>query len=353
MKIHLNIIYLFLIWSFCVYFLMYFGFTNFPKFRPTSRNEFLPNLANWDGGHYLSIAQFGYQENYKYAFFPLYPLAIRLVNNITSSYFYAAILISFFASLSGVYLFYKLITKELNKKIALDAVFFLLSFPTAFYFLAAYSEGLFFFLTIATFYFSKKNKLALATLTAALASATRIVGIAVALAFILEVVLTRGFNKKNWFIILSFTGFFLYCFHLYQQTADPFYFLTAQLHWQREFSIPGQGFWESVKTLSEGLPPKNFFVLQNLIFAVFGLGLTIRTFRFLPPWYSIYAFLAIILPLLTPTLSSIPRFILPIFPIFILLGFVKNKYLLLFYQIISPFLLAAFAILYINGFFVS
>ena len=45
-----------------------------------------------------------------------------------------------------------------DKKIAEKVILALLFFPTSFYFLTAYSEGLFFFLIVATFYFLRHNR---------------------------------------------------------------------------------------------------------------------------------------------------------------------------------------------------
>ena len=316
--------------------------------------DFWQNLSNWDGGHYLAIAQFGYSEDFQYAFFPLYPMLIRAVNYVFDNYLFSALLISLVSVYLLIQLLYRLIILDFDRKISSKVIFNLLIFPTSFFFVTAYSESLFLLLTVATFYFTRKNKLFLATITASLAGATRLVGLATIFAFLIEVLVLWRIRKKNWYVFLSLIGFLIYSWYLYNQTGDPFYFITAQNHWLRNLSVPGLGFLETFKNISTPqFLEKNFNALVDLAFAIFGLGLILRSFRFLPASYSIYSLISILLPLFTPTLFSMPRFLLPIFPIFIILSLVKNEKILLFYQMLSILLLSAFAILFINGYWVS
>lgn len=353
MRLYPNVSLFFLIYLSSVLFISYFGFLTLPRSGRFS-NDFITSLSNWDGGHFLGIARFGYSEKFQYAFFPLYPLLIRLVNEVTNNFLYAAIFISISSSFLGIHLLYKLISLDFDKKIGEKVILILIFFPTSFYFLTAYSEGLFFFLVVASFYFLRTKKLFWATVFCSLASATRLAGLALVLALWVEILTLYGLSRKNWFVFLSPLGFLIYCWYLYQQTGDPIYFIYAETHWQRKLVAPAIGFWETIKSLSTaGFINNNFNVFLDLIFAVFGIGFAVRAFRFLPPSYSVYSLVSVLLPLFTPTLSSIQRFLLPVFPIFILLSFLKNRFLVLFLQIISVMLLAVFSVLFINGFWVS
>src|SRR3990167_10376612 len=220
MRLYPNITYIFIIWLTVVLSVAYFGFSTLPQ-SGKFNNNFWESLGNWDGGHYLGIAESGYSEKFQYAFFPLYPLVIKALNQITQNYLLAAILISVAATFLGLHLLYKLVAGDFDKKIAEKAILALLFFPTSFFFLTAYSEGLFFLLTIAAFYFLRTRKLFWAVVFASLASATRLSGLAVVLGLIIEVYLTEGINKKNWYILLSPLGFLIYCYFLYTNTGDP------------------------------------------------------------------------------------------------------------------------------------
>ena len=353
MKLYSNITILFLVWITSIIFILFFGFSTLPHTGHLS-NIFWRNLGNWDGGHFLSIAQHGYIEKYQYAFFPLYPLLINWMSNITHDYLVAALIISITCVFLTVHLLYGLVSLDFDRKIAQKVILFILIFPTSFYLLTAYSESLFLFLTVSTYFFARKKKLLLATILASLATATRLVGLAVAIGLLIEVLTTTGLNRRNWYVLFSFSGFLIYSLYLYKIIGDPFYFLVAEQHWQRNIAIPIFGFWETIKSLSRsGFITNHFNAFLDLCFAIFGTGFVIRTFRFLPPSYSIYSLISVLIPLFTPTLSSMPRFILPIFPIFILVALIKKDYLIFAYQLILIMLLGAFAILFINGYWVS
>ena len=340
MKFYPSVTIIVLIWILSVSMIFFIG----------KEGNFFESLKNWDGGHYIGIAQNGYSEKFQYAFFPLYPITINLLNNFVGNYLLSAVLISIISTFFGLQLLYKLMSLDFDRKIADKVIAGILIFPTSFYFLTAYSEGLFFLLTIAAFYFLRTRKLFWAVVFASLASATRLSGLAVVLGLIIEVYLTEGINKKNWYILLSPLGFLIYCYFLYTNTGDPFYFITAENHWLRSLSIPGLGFWETLKSIfTPQFIEKNITAVTDLIFSIFGLGMVIRAFRFLPISYCLFAFISVALPLFTPSLSSIPRFLLPVFPIFILLAFIKDRNLSFFYQLLFIMLLSAFSIMYISG----
>ena len=354
MKLYSNITILFCIWILSVLIVFYSGFFLFPNNGSVSVN-FIERLGNWDGGHYINIAKLGYIDNSQYAFFPLYPLLIKLVSQITGSYLIAGLFISITSSFFAMHLLFKLVSQDFGKSIGTKTVVAFLIFPTSFFLLTTYSEGLFLLLVVLTFYFLRQKKLVLATIICALASATRLAGLAIFLALLFEVQISSGINRKNWYVLFGALGFILYCFYLYTKTSDPFYFITAEASWQRFITVPGFSFWETIKTLvNNGFLNKDYFnAFLELTFSIFGLGMSLRVFRFLPASYGIYALISILLPIFSSLLTSIPRFILPIFPIFILLAFSKNQNVLFFYQLISIMLLSVFSILYINGYWVS
>ena len=95
------------------------------------------------------------------------------------------------------------------------------------------------------------------------------------------------------------------------------------------------------------------FPWWTLVFAVFGLGLLIKIWRKLSPDYAVFAAVSFVMPLFSPTLLALPRYLLTIFPVFIVLSFYKNQYLIFAYQIFSILLLAVFAVLFITGNWVS
>ena len=118
MKLYSNISVYFFIWVSVIIGIFFLGFVNFPHSQNSSQ-DFMKNFANWDGGHFLSIAQNGYRQKFQYAFFPLYPLLINILGNWLQNYLMAALLINFLAAFLAVQLLYQLIRLEFDKKIAL------------------------------------------------------------------------------------------------------------------------------------------------------------------------------------------------------------------------------------------
>jgi len=95
-------------------------------------------------------------------------------------------------------------------------------------------------------------------------------------------------------------------------------------------------------------------VLEFLAGATF---LVLTIFAYLRRWFSYVTFMALayIAPTLTGTLSSIPRYVLVLFPGFILLAIWAEKYrwVRILYPIIAVILLIISTILFTRGFWVA
>jgi len=348
---------LFLLAYFANFFISDFG-NQFPYSQEVLISTGLPNwfwsFGNFDGVHYLRIAQDGYTYQYTQAFFPLYPILIKIVSYVTlGNFLVAALLISNITFFLGLLIFYKLIRKNFNEKIAFWAVIFLLAFPTSFYFGAVYTEGLFFLMIVSSFYLLERRKIWQASLIGLAASGTRLVGIFLAPAL-------ASFRKRRMLIPLFVvpSGLFLYMFFLEMEFNNPLYFLTAQSVWGQERSTTGivllpQVFWRYFKILmtTSGLPLFNATLeLSATIFAL--IILTIATKRVKREWL-IFSWLAILTPTLTGTFASMPRYILIAFPIFIVMALIKSARLKAALLIIFIALQAILVTLFTRGYWVA
>ncbi len=357
MKLYTSISTIFLVWFIGLILIMAIGFNNLPHLGQI--NSFGQALGNWDGGHFIGIAQNGYKHFFQYAFWPLYPLLIRGVTLLTSNYYLSAFLINIFCLFLGLEVFYKLLRLDYSLAFSKKIIILMLIFPTSFFFLAAYSESLFFLLVVSTFLslrlsHKKPIYLYLAISLTILASLTRLVGLALILAVLVEVYRQKRLPMVILILIISLSGFLSYCFYLFLKTGQPFYFLIAEQYWQRNLTFPGLGFWNTIQNFSgQQLVLDYGRSLLELVFSVLGVGLILRSIRFLRPSYVIYGFCSILLPLLTPSLSSMPRFLLVVFPIFIMLGQVKSRLILVIYLLMSVSLLMFFSISFILGNWVS
>ena len=312
------------------------------------------SFGNFDGVHYLRIAQDGYAYQYTQAFFPLYPILIKLGSYLTfGAYLISALLISNIAFLAGLIIFYKLVKKNYNEKIAFWSCIFLLTFPTSFYFGSVYTEGVFFLMIIAAFYFLEEKKILLASIIGSFASATRLVGIFLALSLI------KKLDIKSLIPLLIIPlGLFVYMIYLIIEFNNPFYFLTAQSIWGQERSTTGiillpQVFWRYIKilTTTSGLPLLNAsFELVSTVFAIVVLILANKKVK--REWL-IFSWLAVLTPTLTGTLSSMPRYILIAFPIYIVLASIRSTRLKVLLVILSLVILSLLTVLFTRGYWVA
>ncbi len=364
------LIFLVLFWTLSILLISFLSFYSLPKNPLQKRLKLVETFSNWDGSYFLEIARNGYNNKDLYAFFPLYPALTSFFSKSTGvDLLPSSLLISIFGLIGSVYFLKNLLKFDYPEVLVKKIIILFLFFPTSFFLIGSYSESLFIFLSILTFYFvrkfnqSKKTNrstlfyITLATISALLASLTRLVGLLLILALWIEVFLE---NKKldlkiKLICLLAPLGFFLYSLYLFNQTGNPFYFLLSeQQNWQRTLTFPGVSLWQSWESLfGNKFSSVIISILIDLMFTIFALGLAIRSFRYLRKSYVFYCLASVLLPLLTSSLMSVPRFILAIFPIFIVLGLIKNETFNLFYLIISILLLSFNIILFTSGYWVS
>lgn len=300
--------------------------------------------ANFDGIHYLGIAERGYYQ-FEQAFFPLYPLLIRHLGWLLGdNYLWAGLLISNLSLVLSLFVFYKLLKRGgfAERTIKWSIVFLLFS-PTSFYFGAVYTESLFLLLTLLSFYLLQKinpakARIFLYLLTAGLASATRLVG-----AF-----------------LLAPLGLFTYMGYLWKVYGDPLLFIHAQPAFGAnrsggEIVFLPQVLWRYLKIFAT-VP----FTAYDFWIAALEVGFLLGTMyllwlaykRGLPKSWILFSLAVAAAPTLTGTLSSIPRYILAAFPIYIVMGQRKGKVRIILF-LISYLLLLLLTTLFTHGFWVS
>jgi Gpi18-like mannosyltransferase len=298
-----------------------------------STNPLLAVWGRWDAEHYLTIATEGYSGT-EPAFFPLYPFLIRLVGAVTGSHLVAGLLISNVASFLGLLYFYKLIEHEYNRHVALRSTFYIAIFPTAIFFSAVYSESLFLFLTVASFYYMRERRWIHAGIFGFFAALTRSEGILLAAPFVIEWIVAAREGKAEFFrywlanvvrpvfgLALVPLGLACYMAYLWVLRGDPLLFSHVQVHWGRELAWP----WVSVinafhKILHSHAQQTVSTQIQELSFTLLMLVMLVVGFRRLRPSYSVYMALSILVPMSTASLMSMPRFALVLFPMFALFG---------------------------------
>jgi len=318
--------------------------------------------ANFDGVHYFSIAKSGY--TYDGRFFPLYPGLVHLLGSLLGktdeAFFIAGFLIANLSFLAALHLLFKIISTEYSEKIAKKTIVYLLCFPTSFFFGALYTESLFLLLAISSFYFFSRNKYLLATLTGTFLSVTRVTGV-----LILPGMLYQAFKDKNYLratlLLMMPASILIFGFLCLKIWGDFLYFIHAQ------------GTLTNGRTVSSlVLPPVTLFrylkitglfavhqfewwiAMLELASFIFGLWALFIVFKkSLSVNYQSFAWLAFLLPVLSGTLSALPRYVLIIFPIFIALALIKSKRFGMIYPLISLPLLFILVMLFSRGYYIS
>ncbi len=364
-----KIIIIFLLWFLIINIFALFALNRFNLEADTAYNWIDPNQfyqektwnlaslhARWDSFWYLDIAQNGYSLKhnpwglYNIVFFPLYPFLIKLFSFLTfGNFILAGWILSIVFLLLTLFYFFKL-AKEFHPEInPYLPIVFLLIFPTAFFLNALYTEALFLFLSLAVFYYGLKKKFLYAGIFGLLASLTRVTGILLFIPLIWEYFKNNGFKLKSvislkilpiFLVPLGTFGFFLY--H-YFKFGNFFLFFEVQKNWGRAFTLQ-KGHFDFFSN-----PAIVNFIL-DVFFIVFALIILYFVFKKLRTSYGFYMLATIAIALSTGTFMSIGRYILVLFPIYILLASIKNQYLQQALTFVSILLLALYTILFVNNY---
>ena len=316
--------------------------------------SFFSALSNFDGVHYLLIAREGYNQ-YQQAFFPMYPILIKYVSVLFwGNHLLTGILLSngfFLGAILMLNGYLKTIKYEtLNTKHITWTILLLIIFPTSFFFGAVYTESLFLFLFISSLYFLKKERYFYAALFAYLASLTRFIGVFLFIPiFVSHLLLFKSKKAPPISHLLSFISPFLglitYSLYLWKTTGDPLFFLNSQwafgAHRSSNIILLPQVLFRYFKIFFTAAWNFQYWisVFEFFTFCFFFVILIYDLFsnlKFIDHWklkienydrfaLNIFSFANLLLPTLTGTFSSIPRYSLLSLSFFLALGRIGNE----------------------------
>lgn len=358
-------------WLVLVVAVMWFGVIYLP-FKPTFSSldllkslgpRILTVLAQFDGVHYLTIVLKGYKgTGLVQAFFPGYPLAVWLTSiNGWINPIIVGSLISVTCFFTALWFLIKLVRMDESSQTAKKTVLLLMLFPTSFYFILVYSESLFLMLIILSFYCLRQKRWFAAGLFGAVAAFTRLAGIFIVPAMLVEWYLDKN---RNWIKLaasffpilglLSYMGFLQVVF------GNPIMFYSVQTGFgaSRETSrliLLPQVFWRYGKML---LSPQvnwhaRYTVTHELVSGVIGITLSITAFFKTRLSYAVFACLSFILPTLTGTFSSMPRYLVVIFPLFMVAAKIVPPKIFPLVLVVSGILLVINILLFTQGLWVA
>ncbi len=297
--------------------------------------------ANFDGIHYLGIASRGYIDEGR--FMPFFPFLIRIfsapfgllvpITAYSQIPFWVGVVLSSLFFFGALLLLYKLLLLDFPKQRAQNTLLLLLLFPTAFFFAAVYSEGLFLLLCVAVLYFARKRSWFWASVATMFLAVTRLSGILLVIPLLYEYFSLEIQGKKyNWRDHLQALSFgcipvllALYSYYNLQTWGDPLYFVHAHGALGNSREVAGLVFplvtvYRYLKIfITVSLYQFEFWValleFTTLGWAVWGVYLSWK--QKIRVSYLLFAVSMLFLPLFSGTLSGFPRYVLPVFPLFL------------------------------------
>ncbi len=290
-----------------------------------------PLLLPWD--HYDAVAltdisAHGYPrgDNPLNAFYPLFPALTAGVARLLGGHVVvAALVVSSLAAVVALVVMHRLVASVVGTRTAALAVVLVAVSPFGFFLLAAYTESLFLALSAGAFLAMQRRQPLLAGVLAAAAAACRLQGLVVAGALLLAVVL-RGRHERGprrrmlgdavgvtlpaILVSLAFSAYELVV--LGQPSAQ-----WGAQHWygRHGLAMPWTVLGDSIRSLASSAHPEELYNLLLLAVVLAALALTVRR---LPRWWTAYALLSILLPLIQPSqvtpLTSLGRYSAVLFP---------------------------------------
>ncbi len=325
--------------------------------------------ANFDGEHYLSIAIFGYKA-LEQAFFPVYPLLINFItlpfrDDLYSSLLSATIggiLISNIAFLFALFILFKLVKEDYTEEVGVWTLLLLLAFPTSFYFGSVYNESLYLLLSVSSFYAARKKGWLLAGVLGMVASATRVFGIILFPALLIEAWQQKN-NKAIPYLFLIPLGLIGYMLYQWITVNDPLAFyhlqqIVGQQHQAGIVLLP-QVYYRYIKILLDTsliVPIYQTMVLEIFVGTLFLVAPLYGYIQRLRLSYVFYALVGFLLPSIQGSLSSIPRYVIVLFPSFIAMALLVCKFPIWIRILIivgSVLWLSAETILFLRGYWVA
>lgn len=286
-------------------------------------------LCRHDCVWYLGIATNGYQllpdgeprGGANWAFFPLYPLLIRIFADAASvDPVLAALLVSNLAFAVALIVFHRYCREHLGleHRSSLYASALLCYSPGTIYFISPYTESLFLLLTLLTFHFAAGNRWLPAGIAAAFLTATRAVGI-----LAIPALLLIGLQKHRWndllrseyrrprllcALALAPLGLAAFMGYLHLHMGDALAFQHVQTAWGREFANPFRILWAGLQ--DPGHVDFWYAVITAAALLVGALGVARSRYA------EGFLLLAGVLIPLSSFLFSMPRYVFSLFPLY-------------------------------------
>jgi len=310
--------------------------------RPYLLEPVMNNQVAWDSEYYLSIAIAGYDDtptgsvnnqgqmiSKNYAFFPFYPvlikivaLPLRLFMKPIAAAALAGTIISLLGAIAAAAALFLLLKNNNESNHAWKTACYFLIFPGSFFLAQVYTEGLFLALAFGTLALLKYKKAGWAALLSVLAVWTKIVGICLVIPLLwswfatCEKKLNRQTILNLLYALAPVAAFLLWYwsplgrnFHIVEKlffNRQPLNFTSAWQNWSHAFTL-----------LFSGAPQTRVYYLIEFSAIVYGITACILTLKKMPA-LSLFGLVVILLSLTSGESQGMPRYILAAPSVFIL-----------------------------------
>lgn len=294
------------------------------------RQEVLTADVNW----YIGIAEHGYEQGpfnadvpRNWAFFPLFPLSLRLSSYVTGEFVLTGMFISHLFFLLALFLLHRVcLLFGLTGDDADRSLFYVAVFPTSYFFSLPLPESLFLMLTVGSFYFAKRERWWLAGLCGALASATRTTGVLLLPALALlywqmyrPLRQLRPLRKDALALLLIPGGLLSFMIYLHVITGNAFAFKDAMAAWGRKAGLFFSPLYEYLRQPGE-IAAHWDFKLVNFLAVVMALACCVVWLKRRQFPLAVYSLLSVLVALSSALLQSQARYTMVVFPVYMVLA---------------------------------
>jgi hypothetical protein len=302
------------------------------------QNDLLDLPARWDAGWYLTIANVGYsyeadpdavyQQNI--AFFPAYPMAIRLVAPFFGRHtLWVGVLVSLVAFYLALVYLLRLARSELgNDEQATTVVMLVATYPFAVFYSAVYTESLFLLTLVATVYHFRQDQLWRSALWGFACGLTRPPGCFLSVVLALMALRSRPNPRLlvRRVLAASAPGFGMLAFsaYIYRLTGHPFQWTMQNAAWGRVYEGFDEMLAKRLLIIAENgwydyLTTQTIDVFYSVA-VVFCLAAMWPVYRRFGVPYAVFILLNLLPPMSAGGMLSMGRVTSVLFPVFLWLG---------------------------------
>lgn len=291
-----------------------------------------------DAAHYVSIAEFGYNQigrEFLICFYPMFPLLVYLVGKILLGHFLlSGYLVTAIGSFVTACLLYKLTSCDYSIGVARRAVLALFLFPSALFLHIPYTESVTLSFVLGSFLLMRRRMYWWAFLFGAFALATRSQALALVPAVVVEIMLYSKLPKLHR-LLYSLAGVmivllgFVFFLAINKYYFDDFFAYVS--FWRSAFGTSfdlfrASGLRHALDMLRlDGLHGIVFGYYQLWVFALALLALVYSIYRKMRLSYIAYFCVALVISYSPNVWLSMPRFALSFFPMFIAIAMLTGN----------------------------